>query len=83
MNLRFWTRLRDALRAVNRPPSAGWRDEYVHHGFRALLALGIALGLGFWAWVLCTPMIAVPYVLFGKSMATSQSVSPRVYRFAE
>ncbi len=40
-------------------------------------------GGGFWAWVLCTPMIAGPYVIFGRSMATSQSVAPRVYRFAE
>ena len=28
---------------MNRPPTAGWRDEWLHHGFRALLVLGIAL----------------------------------------
>jgi putative nucleotidyltransferase with HDIG domain len=52
MNL--WTRLRDGLRAVNRPPSAGWRDDYVHHGFRAMLALGIALLL---PWLFARPTL--------------------------
>jgi putative nucleotidyltransferase with HDIG domain len=52
MNL--WTRLRDGLRAVDRPPAGGWRDDYVHHGFRALLALGIALLL---PWLFARPTL--------------------------
>jgi putative nucleotidyltransferase with HDIG domain len=52
MNL--WTRLRDALRAVDRPPAAGWRDDYIHHGYRALLALGIALLL---PWLFARPTL--------------------------
>ncbi|MGH7542173.1 MAG: HD family phosphohydrolase [Gemmatimonadota bacterium] len=38
----MWTRVRDALRAVSRSP-AGLSDEAVHHGFRVLLVLAIAL----------------------------------------
>lgn len=54
MNLRFWTHLRDGLRAVNRPPTAGWRDESIHHGFRALLALAIALSI---PWLFARPTL--------------------------
>jgi putative nucleotidyltransferase with HDIG domain len=54
MNLRFWTWIRDGLRAVDRRPTAGWRDEYAHHGFRVLLALAIALML---PWLFARPTL--------------------------
>lgn len=38
-------RFRELLRAISRPPSAGWRDAGVHHGFRALFVLAIGLAL--------------------------------------
>lgn len=40
-------------------------------------------GKGLVAWILCTPMIALPYVFLGKALTRGQSISKRVYRFAE
>ena len=41
--VRWLIRLRDLVRALNRSPGAEWRDRLVHHGFRALTILGVAL----------------------------------------
>ncbi len=38
-------KLRDSLRPIHRPPAGGLQDAWIHHGFRAGLALLIALAV--------------------------------------
>ena len=40
-------------------------------------------GRGLLAWILCTPMLLVPYVYLGKTLTKGQEISKRVYRFAD